>query len=139
MAMIVNYYETTNYSARGLHSVTGCLGSSLALIRPLTYINTLSDFGMTDYDLSYGNLNYDKMYDYIEADRLLFMRLYDFDKDAGHIVVGIGYQYTTSVERFFIQDPNEGFLSMDFPELGIVYVPLGSYNYEVDYYIAVDW
>lgn len=146
VAMIKNYYDTTNYEAVDIHDMYGCVGA--ANPRPDWYIITLDDLGMIDYTLSYDDLTYPILYNFISNDQLLFTRLdgkwYNKETDeiekVGHIVVGYGYQYNTATAYFQFMDPNTGHNSKAFPATtGPVTFQLGDYSYVVDYYIAVEW
>ena len=138
IAMIKNYYDGTNYDAMDIHDTYGCVGSSYP--RPDWYIITLDDLGMIDYTLSYADLTYPILYNYIYNDQLLFTRLIDEEASVAHAVVGYGYQYNTATAYFQFMDPNTGHQSKAFPlTTGPITFQLSGYNYEVDYYIAVEW
>ena len=77
---------------------------------------------------------------YIYNEQLLFTRLIDEEASGAHAVVGYGYQYNTATAYFQFMDPNTGHQSKAFPlTTGPVTFQLSGYNYEVDYYIAVEW
>lgn len=140
IAMIKNYYDNTSYTAMNIHDTYGCIGIQSATRQIDGVILALNDLGMIGHTLSYDYLTYPILYNYISNDQLLYTRLANTDGGTGHAVVGYGYQYNTSTAYFQFMDPNTGHQSKAFPlNTGSLTFQLSGYNYEVDYYLAVEW
>ncbi len=140
IAMIINYYRGTSYSAKNIHDATGCYSDAT----PSNYKSAIRTFGAYAYG-AYYTFNFSTIQTIVQGYHPAFMRIERTDSSGveyGHIIVPYGYYYypeSSSTKYFYFMDPNYGGGIASFPTSGAVQISTNGYTYTFDYYIGTSW
>ncbi len=134
-AMIINYFNKTSYNIEDIHDNTGCYSKSGTVSN---YMSIFSKYGLSRTG-GYYMLSYSDLKTYIEAYKLLFIRVQRTSegKNIGHMVVGCGYSETSTTKYLRLRDPNSSsIVTVSFPSTALMStIPLSGHTYDFHYYI----
>lgn len=130
--MMIKYYTGTTYTSQAIHDATACysIGGTVT-----DFKGVLKKYGLTSYG-GYYILGYTDLSQYINANKLLWIRLDNTSSNSGHAVVGCGYKVTSSNKYIVLMDPNQGKVTITLTNGLMSSVPLSGKNYKFDYYIT---
>ena len=140
IAMIINYYRDTSYSAKSVHDATGCYSTGV----PANYKSAIRTFGAYAYG-AYYTFNYSTIQTIVQGYHPAYMRIERTDSDGneyGHAIVPYGYYYnpdSASEKYFYYMDPNYGGGIASFPASGDPQITTSGNTYTFDYYIGTSW
>ncbi len=140
IAMIINYYRGTSYTARNVHDATGCYSTAI----PANYMSALRTLGAYAYG-PYYSFSFTNALTLVQGGHPAFMRIereVSNGVNEGHAIVPYGYHYdpdNSPLQFFLFMDPNYGGGIASFPSSGDLEITTDGSTYVFDYYIGTSW